>query len=293
VQLELSDDQELLRETTARFVERETPLTRVRELIDDPVGFEPGWLRESAGLGWFAMFVPEEQGGGCVSGKPLVDATIIAEELGRAMQPGPFLAMNVVAFALAQAGSAEQRDEVLPALTSGEVVATWALADRDGSWNDGGVEAERDGNGFTLSGTRSFAQDAQSAANKRALWHSGGPPRTRVHHPRAVDGREKKSAMADVDLDEYRKEAACWLVDNVPKRDASFSRGARGGGGEESPEFISEQRALQRSLFEGGYAGITWRPSSEAQASPTRTNECSTKRLPGTRSRSSWASRSR
>ena len=40
------------------------------------------------------------------------------------------------------------------------------------------------------------------------------------------------------------------------RRDASSYRGARGGG-EESPEFIAEQRALQRALFDAGYAGIT------------------------------------
>jgi alkylation response protein AidB-like acyl-CoA dehydrogenase len=71
--------------------------------------------------------------------------------------------MNVVAFALAEAGSQAQRDDVLPALASGEAIATWALADCEGSWNDGGVEAERAEGGFTLSGTRSFVQDAQSA----------------------------------------------------------------------------------------------------------------------------------
>ncbi|MEX1007772.1 MAG: acyl-CoA dehydrogenase family protein [Acidimicrobiia bacterium] len=163
MQLQLSDDQELLRETTARFVEQESPLTRVRELIDDPMGFDPGWLRAGAGLGWFAMFVPEEHGGGCVSGKPLVDAAIIAEELGRTVQPGPFLATNIVAFALADAGSPEQCAEVLPALASGEAIGTWALADGAGTWNDGGIAATRNGPGFSLSGTRGFVQDAQSA----------------------------------------------------------------------------------------------------------------------------------
>ncbi|MEX1007771.1 MAG: acyl-CoA dehydrogenase family protein [Acidimicrobiia bacterium] len=61
----------------------------------------------------------------------------------------------------------------------------------------------------------------------------------------------------DVDLDQYRTEAARWLADNVSRRDASSYRGARGGG-EESPEFIAEQRALQHKLFDAGYAGIAW-----------------------------------
>lgn len=61
----------------------------------------------------------------------------------------------------------------------------------------------------------------------------------------------------DVDLEQYRKEVAAWLADNVPQRDVNSYRGARGGG-EESPEFIAQQRALQHKLFDAGYAGITW-----------------------------------
>ena len=43
------------------------------------------------------MLVPEEHGGGSVSGEGLCDLAIIAEERGRALQPGPFVCMNVVA----------------------------------------------------------------------------------------------------------------------------------------------------------------------------------------------------
>ena len=67
VDLELSDDQELLRETTARFIETKCPLPRVRELIDDPIGHDRTVVHDAGDLGWFALFVPEEFGGGqCV-----------------------------------------------------------------------------------------------------------------------------------------------------------------------------------------------------------------------------------
>jgi alkylation response protein AidB-like acyl-CoA dehydrogenase len=164
VQLDLTDDQELLRETTVRFIEAELPLSKTRALHDDPVGYDSSWLRKSAELGWFAMLVPEENGGGSVSGNGLLDAAIIAAELGRSLQPGPFLPMNIVASAIASQGSEKQRAELLPALAAGEVVATWAFADALGNWDAGeGLSVERSGTDLVLTGTRGFVQDAASA----------------------------------------------------------------------------------------------------------------------------------
>src|ERR1041385_9023841 len=117
--LELSDDQELFRETTARFIDARCPIPRVRELADTPVAHDPALLGEAGELGWFALFVPEEHGGGTGSGSPVRDAVLVAEERGRLVQPGPFVATNVVAHALAREGSADQQAARLPALAAG------------------------------------------------------------------------------------------------------------------------------------------------------------------------------
>jgi alkylation response protein AidB-like acyl-CoA dehydrogenase len=162
--LDLSDDQELLRATTVRFITTELPIERTRGLHDDPAGYDRGWLRKAAELGWFALLVPEADGGGSVSGDGLVDATIVAEQLGRYVQPGPFLPMNVVASAVAAAGSGAQRARLLPGLVAGAEVATWAWADAAGDWDAGaGLQARRGPDGITLSGTRGVVQDAASA----------------------------------------------------------------------------------------------------------------------------------
>jgi alkylation response protein AidB-like acyl-CoA dehydrogenase len=161
--LELTEDQELLRKTAVRFIENELPISRIRELVDDPAGYSQHWLRRGAELGWFAMLVPEDHGGGSVSGSGLLDLAIVAEELGRRIQPGPFLPMNVVAFALASSGSEEQQATVLPAIASGEGIATWALADPAGYWDNRGLTAMPTRNGFCLSGTKGYVQDAKAA----------------------------------------------------------------------------------------------------------------------------------
>jgi alkylation response protein AidB-like acyl-CoA dehydrogenase len=135
-----------------------------RELHDDPLGYDPSWLRKSAELGWFAMLVPEADGGGSVSGAGLLDAAIIAEQLGRFAQPGPFIPVNVAAAAIAAEGSAAQREALLPGIVTGEQVVTWAFADARGNWDAGaGLAARRDDDDLVLSGSRGCVQDAISA----------------------------------------------------------------------------------------------------------------------------------
>jgi alkylation response protein AidB-like acyl-CoA dehydrogenase len=164
VDLELTDDQELLRETAAKFIATTCPLPTVRELVDSDAGITDDYLARTAELGWYAMLVPEELGGGSVSGDGLRDAVIVAEEHGRGLQPGPFVPMNVVAFALAEAGTAHHRADVLPSIVSGESVVTWALAPAEQAFEPGAaVRCTRAGSGFSLAGTVGLVQDAHLA----------------------------------------------------------------------------------------------------------------------------------
>jgi len=119
VDLGLSDDQELLRVTTERFIESSYPLGAVRALADsDAAGVDREYLRRGAELGWFAMLVPEEHGGGSVSGAGLLDAVVLAEERGKYLQPGPFVPNNVVAYAIAAPRSSCTVPLTLPPRTS-------------------------------------------------------------------------------------------------------------------------------------------------------------------------------
>ncbi|HEY3673286.1 MAG TPA: acyl-CoA dehydrogenase family protein [Acidimicrobiia bacterium] len=161
--LELSDDQELFRETTQRFIDARCPIPRVRELADMAVAHDPALLGEAGELGWFALFVPEEHGGGTVSGSAVRDAVIVAEERGRFVQPGPFVATNVVAFALAREGTPEQQSAHLPGLAAGEQTASWAFTARDGVPEVGAVRATSVGDGFTLDGVASLVPEGPSA----------------------------------------------------------------------------------------------------------------------------------
>jgi alkylation response protein AidB-like acyl-CoA dehydrogenase len=165
MELTLTDDQQLLRDTATRFMDATCPLETVRRLFDEGPGTDlpQGYLREAAELGWFSLLVPEELGGGSISGEGLRDAAIVAEERGRRLQPGPFVAMNVVASALARAGTASQRDSILPAIMAGEVAA-WVANDATGTWAPGAsMTATPRDEGFVLSGTAGVIQGASQA----------------------------------------------------------------------------------------------------------------------------------
>ena len=126
--LRLTDDQQLFRETTRKFLETTSPLETVRKLADtEPAGFDRKWWKRGAELGWVSMLVAEDDGGGSISGHGLLDLVLVAEEMGRLVSPGPLVPTNVVAAAIAGSGTPEQRRQLLPDLVNGDAVAAWCL----------------------------------------------------------------------------------------------------------------------------------------------------------------------
>ena len=155
-----TEDAELLLDTTRRFLTDTCDLSVVRELADDPNGFSVDWWQQGALLGWTSLLVPDAYGGAFSSGAGAVELAAIAEQMGRLVSPGPFLPCNVVALALAVAGSDKQQSAVLGGLGAGETVATWCPP----VFGEGaGVSVEERDGGFVLSGTSSPVEAAAQA----------------------------------------------------------------------------------------------------------------------------------
>lgn len=153
---DLTADQKLFRATTREFLEKEMPLTRVRELAGSGIGFEPDWWKRGSELGWNSMIVDPAAGGDSISGEGLVDACIVAEEMGRLVSPGPLIGANVVAAALSEAANAAGHAEVIAALMAGEAVASWAVYEPRRGWSPvtPTVQATSEGSGYVLSGVK-------------------------------------------------------------------------------------------------------------------------------------------
>lgn len=165
MQLQLSDDQEFLRETTRRFIENDMPLQSVRDLYDNPAGFDRAWWTRAAELGWTTMFVPEAQGGGSLGGRPTSDSVIFSEEIGRMVSPGPFLPLNLVALAIGRDGSEEQRNEHLPGIVSGESIIGWAFGEAGDEWDPECLQTALfiNGDDLVVNGAKAYVEAATSA----------------------------------------------------------------------------------------------------------------------------------
>ena len=91
-----SPEKILFASTTQAFLQKEAPLRHVRELHAAGVSFDPAWWRRAAELGWTGLLVPEELGGGSVSGSGVADLAMVAEQLGKTVAPGPLYPVSIV-----------------------------------------------------------------------------------------------------------------------------------------------------------------------------------------------------
>ncbi len=172
MRVDLSPDQQLFRETTARFLADTVPPAELRARRHDPAGFDADEWRRGAELGWTSLLVSEESGGGSLSGDGLADLALVAHEFGAAAAPGPLLVTNVVALALDRAGVPP---EVLDALLSGGSVATWAGGDlRPGpAGPTPSVQAELVGGDVVLRGATRPVESAAQAAHLLVVARTG------------------------------------------------------------------------------------------------------------------------
>lgn len=160
----LSSEQELLRDTTARFLDDRVPLSRQRkDLRNDPAGFEPDYWTAGAELGWTMLLVAEEDGGGSVSGRGAVDLALIAYEFGRHAAPGPLVDCNVVASALSGQTGDLQRS-VLSEILTGATIASSCLG--YAPWQnaaEASLTIRKDGNDVLIDGTLRPVESAKQA----------------------------------------------------------------------------------------------------------------------------------
>lgn len=163
MEVTLTEDQAFFRDTTRKFLEAECPIATVRSFRYSDTGFDRDYWRQGAELGWTSLLVPEDLGGGSISGNGVIDLTLVAEEFGRHASPGPLVPTNVVAAALARAGSDAQRAELLPQILGGELVTAWVVGAPDGTATRTGVHARAENDDFVLTGGEAVVEAAAQA----------------------------------------------------------------------------------------------------------------------------------
>jgi len=162
--LAFSPEQELLRDTVRKVCSTFSPLSVVRQLEDDPVGYPTELWEQLAELDLIGLLLPEAHGG---SGMTALEGVVLYEELGRALAPTPHFPSAVVCGgALARAGSPEQQAQWLSSVASGDVILAPAWLEPGNSCGPTGVQVRAEGAGpqRRISGTKRHVPFASSAA---------------------------------------------------------------------------------------------------------------------------------
>jgi alkylation response protein AidB-like acyl-CoA dehydrogenase len=164
VNFAFSEEQDELRRAVRRFLEDKSPETEVRRLMETEDGYDPAvWTQMADQLGLQGLAIPEEFGG---SGYSYVELVVVLEEMGRALLCAPyFSSVALAANLLLSAGDDAAKKDYLPGIAAGTTIATVALAEASGRWDEPGVTlAASGGDGsWTLTGEKSYVLDGHIA----------------------------------------------------------------------------------------------------------------------------------
>jgi len=162
--LELSEDQKMLRKTARDFLVNECTKPFVREMEQDEKGYSPDLWQRMADLGWMGLPFPEQCGGW---GGSFLDLAVLMEEMGRACLPGPFMASVVLGgLTILEAGSDAQKEQYLTAIAKGDIF-TLALTEPNGGYDAASIhtKATAHGDDFVITGTKFYVPDAHVASH--------------------------------------------------------------------------------------------------------------------------------
>jgi alkylation response protein AidB-like acyl-CoA dehydrogenase len=161
--LDFTEEQDMLRNLVREVCNDVAPLTVVREMEDDALGYPADLWKQLAELDLIGLLIPEEYGG---SGMSMLEGAILYEEFGRALAPIPhFVSAVLGAGVLLRAGSDEQKRSWLPRIAKGEAVLTAAWLEPDRGFGPKGIAttATPDGDGFVLDGCKRHVAFATAA----------------------------------------------------------------------------------------------------------------------------------
>jgi len=148
---DFTEEQNILKMSARRFLEKECPMARVRELWNERTGYSPELWKKMANLGWMGMTFPLEFGG---SGSTFLDLVLLQEEIGRTLLPSPFLPTVLAGRAISRAGSDEQKNRLLPAIGRGDYIISMPFHEFCG--RDTKMEVSPKGEDFIINGKELF-----------------------------------------------------------------------------------------------------------------------------------------
>ena len=160
---ELSEEQQLLQDSVARFVEDHYSLDARRKLADSSQGYSDDHWKQFAELGWLALPFSEEDGG---LGGTVIDALVVMEQFGKGLILEPYFATVILGGGvLKRLSASEIRSARISAVMEGQLKLALATTELQSRWDlhDVVSTATPDGEGFVLNGSKSVVLHGASA----------------------------------------------------------------------------------------------------------------------------------
>jgi alkylation response protein AidB-like acyl-CoA dehydrogenase len=215
IEIAHSEEEALLTLSAAELLGKRWDFGAVRRTLTGTTGYDASLYQQMAELGWLSLATPAAYGG---AGMPLGALASLAEPMGKQLLGSPFLATTLASQLLLHAGSEAQKHHWLPKLGSGAAIGSIALSEPGGSYTmlPTNVQLAKSGSGFTLSGSKCCALDAQHADLVLVSAHHDGRPVVVLLEASALAGRIRRETL----IDETRRSAHIDLSGLLIGRDA-------------------------------------------------------------------------
>jgi alkylation response protein AidB-like acyl-CoA dehydrogenase len=161
--LNLSDEQRLLRESADRFVNETYTADQRRKNASEPHGYSADLWKQFADLGWLALPIAESHGG---LGGGAVDTGILMEAFGRGLVSEPYLSTVVIGASLiSECGTEAQKQALLPQIADGSLVLAFAHSERQARFDLANVAttAKKTASGWRVDGHKIAVLDGNAA----------------------------------------------------------------------------------------------------------------------------------
>ncbi|MHA1114205.1 MAG: acyl-CoA dehydrogenase family protein [Alphaproteobacteria bacterium] len=159
----LTDDQRMIQESAAAFLERDSSIERVREWRAKQPGFDRKLWKAMAELGWLGLLLPEQYDG---MGMGFAELSVLLQELSTGLMPEPLVAATVLgAGAIVHGDNDGLKGDLLPKIVAGDLVPALAWQEAEGVIDPTAVEtkAEAADGGVKISGVKTFVPAADGA----------------------------------------------------------------------------------------------------------------------------------
>ncbi|MFT7243436.1 MAG: alkylation response protein AidB-like acyl-CoA dehydrogenase [Candidatus Azotimanducaceae bacterium] len=162
----LNEEQTMIREQAKSWVSEQAPVRKFREVRDsgNELAFAAPTWQSMVEMGWTGIIIPEEYGG---SDLGFLTFGLILEETGKHLTASPLFASALVGATSVMLGGSEAiKQAVLPGIVAGDQIVTLALEEGPRHKPEAtALSAEKSGNGFKLTGDKTFVAEGMSATS--------------------------------------------------------------------------------------------------------------------------------